>query len=162
MNIKQVKPTLKSGFKQGYYQPANPHKYNGALPIIYRSSWERKFCHWCDHNPDVISWMSEPFSVKYFNILDNRFHKYYPDFYIKLRKETSEGEVIEAYVVEVKPKAQLQKPKEPKRRTPKALQSYKYVYEQYVKNLCKNDALQKAALQQNFKVMFITEDSNLF
>jgi hypothetical protein len=162
MNIKQVKPTLKSGFKQGYYQPVNFHKYNGPLPIIYRSSWERKFCHWCDHNTDVISWMSEPFSIQYFSILDNKFHKYFPDFYIKLRKVTTEGEVIETYVVEVKPKAQLQKPKEPKRKTAKAMLSYKYIYEQYVKNLCKSDALQKAALQQNFKVMFITEDSNLF
>ena len=54
MSIKKVKPTSKSGFKQGYYNPINPQKYIGEHPIIYRSSWERKFCHWCDHNEEVI------------------------------------------------------------------------------------------------------------
>jgi len=163
MSIKKVKPTANSGFRQGYYQPQNPSKYNGPLPIIYRSSWERKFCHWCDHNEDVVSWMSEPFSIDYFNLLDKRFHKYYPDFYIKLKRGEENGQpIIENYVVEVKPKAQLQKPKEPKRKTAKAMQNYKYSYEQYVKNLCKTDALKKAAQHRNFKVMLLTEDSKLF
>ena len=112
MSIKNVKPTSKSKYKQGYYTPKNPSKYNGPFPIIYRSSWERKFCHWCDHNEDVISWMSEPFSIDYFSLLDKKFHKYYPDFYIKLKKGEKDGNpIIENYVVEVKPKAQLQKPK---------------------------------------------------
>ena len=71
MSIKKVKPTVKSGYKQGYYKPKFPQKYRGEGPIIYRSSWERKFCHWCDHNEDVIMWISEPFSIPYFNMLDN-------------------------------------------------------------------------------------------
>ncbi len=106
MSIKKVKPTSKSGFKQGYYNPINPRKYIGEHPIIYRSSWERKFCHWCDHNEEVIKWASEPFSVKYFNMLDKKFHNYYPDFYMKMDK----GGIMQEFVVEIKPKAQLQKP----------------------------------------------------
>ena len=86
MSIKKVKPTIKSGYKQGYYKPKFPQKYRGEGPIIYRSSWERKFCHWCDHNDDVIFWISEPFSIPYFNLLDNKFHKYYPDFFLKMKK----------------------------------------------------------------------------
>lgn len=164
MSIKNVKPTPNSGYKQGYYKPKYPAKYNGSFPIIYRSSWERKFCHWCDHNENVISWMSEPFSIKYFNILDNKFHNYYPDFYFKINRGIGEDSmpIIESYVVEIKPKAQLQKPKEPKRKTKKALQNYKSGYETYVRNLCKTDALRKAAKDRNFKVMLLTEDSNLF
>jgi hypothetical protein len=163
MSIKKVKPNAKSGFRQGYYKPKNPQKYKGPLPIIYRSSWERKFCHWCDHNEDVIYWMSEPFSIDYFNLLDNRIHKYYPDFYIRLKRVDDEGkDVFENIVIEVKPKAQLQKPKEPKRKTAKTMASYKYGYETYVRNLCKNDALQKLAKTRGFKVMLITEDSKLF
>jgi hypothetical protein len=158
MSIKKVKPTAKSGFKQGYYNPKYPHKYMGPGPIIYRSSWERKFCHWCDHNAQVINWISEPFSIKYFNILDKKFHNYYPDFYVKMDKEG----IIEEYVVEIKPKAQLQKPKPPKRKTAKAMENFKYGYETYVRNLCKTEALNKAAAQRNFKVMLLTEDSNLF
>jgi hypothetical protein len=164
MSIKNVKPTAKSGFHQGYYKPKYPSKYNGPLPIIYRSSWERKFCHWCDHNEKVISWMSEPFSIKYFNILDNKFHNYYPDFYFKITRGINEDNIpiIENYVVEIKPKAQLKKPKEPKRKTKKALKNYKNGYETYVRNLCKTDALRKAAKSRNFKVMLLTEDSNIF
>ena len=158
MSIKNVKPTAKSGFKQGYYKPHNPHKYIGPGPIIYRSSWERKFCHWCDHNENVISWVSEPFSIKYFNVLDNKFHNYYPDFYVKMNKEG----LVEEYVVEIKPKEQLKKPSPPKRNTKKAIDNFKYDYETYVRNLCKTDALNKAATQRNFKVMLLTEDSNLF
>ncbi len=158
MSIKKLKPTSKTGFSQGYYKPHNQHKYMGPPPIIYRSSWERKFCHWCDHNEDVIGWISEPFAIKYFNLLDNKFHNYYPDFYVKIKK----GDIIEQYVVEVKPKAQLQKPKPPKRKTKKSLANFKRGYETYVRNLCKTEALNKAAQQRNFKVMLITEDSKLF
>lgn len=158
MNIKNLKPSVKSGYKQGYYTLRNPHKYIGPMPIIYRSSWERKFCHWCDHNDDVISWISEPFSIKYYNILDKKYHTYFLDFYVKMNK----GGIIEEYVVEIKPKAQLQKPVEPKRKTQKAMENFKYGYETYVRNLCKLDALNKIADQRNYKVMLLTEDSNLF
>ncbi len=158
MSIKNVKPTAKSGFRQGYYNPQNPLKYKGEFPIIYRSSWERKFCHWCDHNEDVLFWMSEPFSISYFNILDKKFHKYYPDFFIQMKRD----DTIENYIVEIKPKSQLMKPKEPKKKTKKALENYKYGYETYVRNLCKTDALNKAAQQRNYKVMLLTEDSKIF
>lgn len=158
MNIKNVKPNAKSGFKQGYYSPKNREKYIGPGPIIYRSSWEHKFCKWCDLNENVMAWVSEPFSIKYYNILDKKFHNYFPDFYVKLKKE----DTIEEYLVEIKPKAQLQKPIPPKRKTAKAMENFKYGYETYVKNLCKTDALNKIATQRNYKVMLLTEESNLF
>lgn len=158
MNIKKLKPTFKSGFKQGYYKPHNPNKYIGPAPIIYRSSWERKFCHWCDYNESVISWVSEPFAIKYFNTLDQKVHNYYPDFYIKMDKDG----VFEEFLVEIKPKSQLQKPLPPKRVTPKTIKNFKHSYETYIRNLCKTDALTKVASQRNFKVMLLTEDSTLF
>jgi hypothetical protein len=70
--------------------------------------------------------------------------------------------LIQEYVVEIKPKEQLKKPSPPKRNTKKAIENFKYAYEMYVRNLCKTDALNKAAVQRNFKVMLLTEDSNLF
>jgi len=158
MNIKNLKPNAKSGFRQGYYSPKNREKYIGPGPIIYRSSWEHKFCKWCDLNENVMAWVSEPFSIKYYNILDKKFHNYFPDFYVKLKKE----DTIEEYLVEIKPKAQLQKPVPPKRKTTKAMENFKYGYETYVKNLCKTDALNKIAIQRNYKVMLLTEESNLF
>jgi hypothetical protein len=104
------------------------------------------------------SWASEPFSIKYFNILDEKFHNYFPDFYLKMKKD----DIIEEYLVEIKPKAQLKKPEPPKRKSKKAMANFKYGYETYVRNLCKTDALNKIANQRNYKVMLITEDSNLF
>lgn len=164
MSIKKLKPNANSGYHQGYFKPKNVSKYNGPLPIIYRSGWERKFCHWCDGNENVISWMSEPFSVQYFNILDNKFHKYFPDFYFRIKRGVdSEGnDIIENYVVEVKPKKQLMKPSPPKKKSMKAMQNYKKAFETFVTNNCKIDALKKSAKGRNFKVMLLTEDSKLF
>jgi soluble cytochrome b562 len=72
------------------------------------------------------------------------------------------GGVMEEFVVEIKPKAQLQKPKAPKRKTAKALKNFQHGYETYVRNLCKTEALNKMAKLRNFKVMLLTEDSKLF
>lgn len=158
MDIKKLKPSKKSKFKQGYYTVINQNKYIGKYPIIYRSSWERKFCRWCDLNENILSWASEPFSVKYFSVLDNKYHNYFPDFYIKMK----EGDTLTEYVVELKPKAQLQRPNEPKKKTKKSIENFNFLLESYVKNLCKTDALQKMADKFNYKVMILTEDSKLF
>ena len=157
MSIKNIKPTHNSGFTQGYYNPVNPFKYVGPLPIIYRSSWERKVMIFCDTNERVMKWSSEPIEIKYYNILDKKFHKYYPDYFVQIQKE---GNLIN-YVVEVKPSSQLKKPEPPKRITEKVVNSYKRAYETYVMNLCKLDALRKYAEQRNWKVLVITEKSNL-
>ena len=158
MHIKDVKPSAKSGFHQGYYTPVNLNKYTGSGPIIYRSSWEKKFCQWCDFNDEVVKWSSEPFQVRYFNLLDQQYHTYYPDFYVKLVR----GDKVEEYVVEVKPDAQLRKPTPPKRKTQKAMESYKWAYETFVRNYCKVEAVKEFARQRNYKVMLLTENSKLF
>lgn len=155
--IKRVKPTHKSGFKQSYYKPTNLGKYVGELPIICRSSWEKKFAIFCDTNPAVIKWSSEPAEVKYYNVLDKKFHNYYPDYFIIIRRNGVE----EKYLVEVKPEAQLKKPEPPKRLTEKAVANFKYAYNQYVTNLCKIEALKKFAEDRMMKVMVITENSKL-
>jgi len=48
------------------YTPVYPHKYKGnSKMIICRSSWERKFCQWCDMNNSIVSWASEEFSIPF-------------------------------------------------------------------------------------------------
>ena len=76
--------------------------------IIYRSSWELRFLQWCDSNDNIIEYASEEFSIPYLSPLDNRPHRYYPDFLIKVKES---GGVIKKYVIEVKPKRQTQEPK---------------------------------------------------
>jgi len=97
------------------YTPIYPSKYQGnAKYIICRSSWERKFCQWCDMNNSIISWASEEFSIPYVSPKDNRVHKYYPDYLIKVKEKNDK---IKTYVVEVKPYKQTMPPKTPKRKT---------------------------------------------
>ena len=97
------------------YTPIYPSKYQGNVKyIICRSSWERKFCQWCDMNNSIISWASEEFSIPYVSPKDNRVHKYYPDYLIKVKEK---NDMIKTYVVEVKPYKQTKPPKTPKRKT---------------------------------------------
>ena len=103
------------------YKPSNPKKYNGnPNNIICRSSWERKFCQWCDRNKSVVSWASEEISIPYVSPKDNRIHRYYPDFLIKVKEYNNK---IQTYVVEVKPKKQTLPPKKKKKITKS------YIYE---------------------------------
>ena len=90
------------------YRPQYPKKYKGdASNIICRSSWERKFCSWCDSNKNIIEWGSEEFWIPYLSPLDNRVHRYFPDFIIKVKESTN---IIKTYVIEVKPKKQTKPP----------------------------------------------------
>lgn len=97
------------------YKPSFPKKYKGnANNIICRSSWERKFCRYCDLNENILEWGSEEFYIPYISPVDRRVHKYFPDFIIKVKESTGQ---IKTYVIEVKPKKQTQPPKKPKRQT---------------------------------------------
>jgi len=155
MSIKNVKPTKNSGFVQGYFNPKNPDKYKGKTPIIYRSSWERKFMIMCDTKEEVIIWSSEPVEIKYWSSLDNKEHKYYPDFYMKVKK----GEVFEEYLVEIKPEAQIRKPEPPKKNSKKALKSYKFLAEQYIKNRNKYAYAKQWAEERGWRFIVLTENS---
>jgi len=90
------------------YKPSNPQKYKGDYNnIICRSTWERKFCRWCDLNESIISWGSEEFFIPYVSPVDNRVHRYFPDFIIKLKEQSGK---VKTYVIEVKPKKQTVPP----------------------------------------------------
>ena len=158
MSIKNVKPTKNSGFNQGYYKPNNPSKYAGPTPIIYRSSWERKFMMWCDKNEKVSMWSSEPVEIKYWSRQTNKAHKYYPDFYFK---QVQQDGTYKEYLVEIKPKAQIQKPKLPKKNSKKALESYKFLAEAYVKNMDKYSAAKAYSESRNWNFIVLTEDTIL-
>ena len=90
--------------KKSFFRPSFPKKYKGnPNNIICRSTWETKFCNYCDLNENILEWASEEFFIKYVSPVDNRFHRYYPDFLIKVKESTGE---IKTYVIEVKPKKQ--------------------------------------------------------
>ena len=116
---------------KGKYYPSYPKKYKGdPTNIIYRSLWERKFMVYCDKNNKILEWGSEEIVLPYRSPVDNRVHRYFPDFYIKVQENTGR---IKTYLIEVKPLKQTQKPKKPKRQTKNYLRE---VYE-YAKNQAK-------------------------
>ena len=88
--------------KKSIYKPSNPKKYKGnANNIICRSTWERKFCKWCDLTENILEWGSEEFFIPYISPVDKRVHRYFPDFIIKIKESTGN---LKTYVIEVKPK----------------------------------------------------------
>ena len=75
-------------FHKGRYMPHNKQKYIGDIAnIIYRSSWERRFMKYCDTNSSIIEWASEELYVPYVSPIDNKYHRYYPDFIIKVKSK---------------------------------------------------------------------------
>ncbi len=105
-----------SGTLKGKFRPKNPEKYRGnAGEIIYLSSWEMKFCDWCDKNEKVEWWQSEEKRIRYFAPVQQKWRTYFPDFYLGYRG--SDG-ILREELVEVKPWRQVKGPPEnPKRRS---------------------------------------------
>jgi hypothetical protein len=154
--IKSNKPTSKSGFIQGYYKLDNPEKYIGdPEKIIYRSSWEFRFCKYCDHTADVLKWSSEPVGIPYLHPLDNRMHTYYVDYYMRLKKANSYEDVF----AEVKPKASLQKPLlEGQKITTKKLKHYNNALKTWLINRAKFAAAKQFAELKGSRFILVTEE----
>ena len=139
-------------YYKGKFNPERPNKYKGNVRnIIYRSGWERRFMIYCDRNENVIEWGSEEVVIPYQSPLDGKIHRYFPDFYVKVK--TKQG-TLKKWVVEVKPKAQTRPPRTPKRKTKN------YINE--VRTYAINDAKWKNAIEyckdRNMEFIIITED----
>ena len=99
----------------GKFTPKNPQKYIGDYNnIIYRSSWECKVMDWLDKEPNIISWSSEEIAIPYVSPVDNRYHRYFPDFIVK--SKTKDGK-FKTLMIEVKPLKQTKPPEQKKRIT---------------------------------------------
>ena len=115
---------------KGKYQPRFTSKYKGnPTKIIYRYLWERKFMQYCDFSNNILEWASEEISIPYRSPIDRRVHKYFPDFYIKVKES---GGKIKKYLIEIKPKRQT---KPPVKKTSK--KAYIYEAHEYAKNMAK-------------------------
>ena len=136
---------------KGKYKPSYPKKYKGdPTNIVYRSLWELKFMNYCDKNENVLEWSSEEIALPYKSPLDNRIHRYFPDFYIKVK----EGNKIQKYLIEIKPKKQVREPKIQTKKT----KSYIYEVTEYAKNQAKWKSAQEFCEDRQWKFKIITED----
>jgi hypothetical protein len=138
-------------YYQGIFKPKNPKKYIGNVNnIVYRSFWELKFMRWCDSDSNILEYGSEEIIIPYFDTTTEKVRRYFPDFYMKIR--TSEN-VVEKYIIEIKPKKQTAPPKQPKRKT----KNWLYESVTYEKNVCKWAAAEKFCEKNGFKFKIITE-----
>ena len=134
------------------YKPSFPKKYKGdPNNIICRSSWERRFCNWCDLNENIVAWGSEEFCIPYRSPVDGKVHRYFPDFIIKVREQSGD---IKTYVIEVKPKKQTKEPKKPSRTTKRYISEVKT----YAVNQAKWKAADEWCKDRMIEFKIITED----
>ncbi len=136
----------------GKFTPKNPQKYIGDYNnIVYRSSWEARVMDWLDRNDNIISWNSEELIIPYVSPADNRFHRYFPDFLVKLK--TKDGK-FKTMLIEIKPKKQTIPP-EPRKRVTK-----QYISEvvTYGVNRAKWQAANEFCLDRGWEFRVMTED----
>ena len=136
----------------GLYKPLYPKKYRGnPSRIVYRSLWEKKYMKYCDHTASILEWGSEEIIIPYRSPIDNRVHRYYPDFYIKVREKSGK---ISRYIVEIKPKKQTKPPYGKDKRTA----AYKKEALTFAKNRAKWDAAEEFCDDRQMKFLILTED----
>jgi len=138
-------------FHKRMYKPMFPEKYEGdPTNIVMRSSWETRFASWCDKNPSVVKWLSEETVIPYRCPTDNRIHRYFVDFKIKVRTKDNQ---LKTYLVEVKPAKQTQPPEFPGRQTKR------YLTESltFMKNQAKWRAAQEYSKDRGYEFIIITE-----
>jgi len=136
---------------KGKYYPSYPRKYKGdPTNIIYRSLWERKFMVYCDKNDNILEWASEEIAIPYRSPIDNRIHRYFPDFYMKVKER---GGKVKRYVIEVKPAKQTKPPAKPKRQTKGYIRE---AYE-YAKNQAKWKMAREFCADRQWEFKVVTE-----
>jgi hypothetical protein len=135
----------------GKFVPKNANKYLGdPTKIFYRSLWERRVMVYLDENTTIVEWSSEEIVIPYLSPIDNRVHRYFPDFFVRVRNKAG---LLEGIILEVKPAAQTVPPKVNKRVTKRIIQE--------VMTYGVNEAKWKAAVEyckdRNWKFKLVTE-----
>lgn len=137
---------------KGKFRPRNPDKYRGdPTEIVYRSRWELKFMQYIDSHPDIIEWSSERVIVPYRSPIDNRIHRYFVDFYIKMKNKDGN---IEKRLIEIKPKKQTQPPVKP---TTKPTKRYIEEVKTWGVNQAKWKAANEYAKDRQMRFQILTE-----
>jgi hypothetical protein len=114
--------------------------------VQYRSSWELKMFNYCDKNPDIVKWSSEEVVIPYKSPIDGKWHRYFPDIWMK----TANGDT---YLIEIKPFKETQ---EPKRRS-RVTRQYLYEVKTWGTNSAKWKAAQEFCEDRKWKFKIITE-----
>lgn len=104
-----------------------------------------------DNNSNVISWSSEELYIPYLSPIDNRIHKYYPDFLVKKRNKEGNVDIV---MVEIKPYYQTMPPKIKK----KVNKQYLYEVKTWGVNKAKWESAKKYCEKRGWDFILITEN----
>ena len=106
---------------------------------------------YCDNNQNILEWASEELAVPYRSPIDNRVHRYFPDFYIKVKESNG---TIKKKIIEIKPLKQCIEPKV------KKITSKGYIFEvvEYAKNKAKWNAAKEWCLDHGYEFQVLTEN----
>jgi hypothetical protein len=136
---------------KGKFSPKNPKKYRGdPTKIIYRSLWELRAMKSFDENVNILEWCSEELAIPYISPIDNRYHRYFPDFIIRMKLPNGDTKTM---MLEVKPKAQTTEPK------PQTKKTRRYITEvtTWGVNKSKWEAAREYCLDRGWEFKLITE-----
>ena len=105
---------------------------------------------YCDNNDRILEWGSEEIALPYRSPVDNKVHRYFPDFYIKVKESNGE---IKKYLIEIKPKKQTVEPEKKK----KVTKGYLYEVMEYAKNQAKWSAARNFCKDNGWEFKILTE-----
>lgn len=140
---------------KGKYTPINISKYKGNWRnIVHRSGWERQVMKYLDENEMVIEWSSEELIIPYFDPIENRKRRYFPDFWIKVKRPDG---TFREYLWEVKPHAQAIQPVLSESATKSQKRRYALNVRTYVTNNAKWEAAREICRQKGWTFHVVTE-----
>ena len=129
------------------YIPKNPQKYKGRYPILTRSKWEYRFCQWLDVNPNIPEWNSEGIAIRYYDPIQMKNRRYYPDFFIKNLNN-------ERFLIEIKPNKETKLPTKTGRKSQK---TQLYQEATYLTNQAKFKAAENFCKKMGYSWKLLTE-----
>ena len=100
---------------------------------------------WC------VNWASEELAIPYISPVDGKYHRYFPDFIVKVRTKSGQ---LKTWMVEVKPKKQTQPPEKKKRVT----KQYITEVTTWGINQSKWKSAREYCLDRNWEFVIFTED----
>lgn len=146
------------------FRPMHPEKYRGdPTSIYYRSGWELSCMRKFDSNPNVLEWSSEEVVVPYRSQLDvlkeqkdgrKRTHRYFIDFYVKLRLKDGS---VSRRLIEVKPLKETVKPDRTTYKGKNAEKRFRYDYLKWIVNDAKWAAAREFAEDRGMTFHLYTE-----
>lgn len=136
--------------------PINYKKYVGRYPIIVRSGWERMFFQWLDVTPSVVEWSSENIAIPYYDPVQKKNRRYYPDVWMKIKNRNGG---FDKFVVEIKPDKEC---RPPTKKGKKSKKTQLFQEATWLTNQAKFKAAEDYCRKRGYKFKLMTEKVMFF